>query len=253
MEIKTLNERNIAEEHICCAISDKKCLNGYNQKKNWLKKQFSKGYVFKKIDVKHKVFIEYCPAEIAWASIEANEYMFINCFWVAGSYKGKGFGKQLLSECIKDSKNKNGVLIISSDKKRPFLADKKFFLKNGFDVCDYAPPYFELLVKKNKSNAKSPKFKKVAKENICEDKKSLTVYYSDQCPFTDYYVNIELKEIAKNYGIPLKIIHIDTKEKAHAIPSAFGIHNVFYKGKFLTHELLTKKRFDNMWKEIKNI
>ena len=48
MEIKTLNEKNIAEEHICCAISDKKCIDGYNQKKNCLKKQFSKGYIFQK-------------------------------------------------------------------------------------------------------------------------------------------------------------------------------------------------------------
>lgn len=250
MKIKTLNEKNIAEEHICCAISDKKCVKGYNQKKEWLKKQFSKGYVFKKLDVKHKVFIEYCPAEIAWVPIDAPEY--INCFWVGGSYKGKGFGKQLLSECIKDSKNKNGIVIISSDKKRPYLADKKFFLKNGFEICDSAPPYFELLAKKNKSNGKSPKFKKHAKENICNNKKGLTVYYSNQCPFTDYYVNTELKEIAKDYDIPLKTIHVDTEEKAHAIPSAFGIYNVFYKGKFLTHEMLTRKKFEKIWKDIKS-
>jgi ribosomal protein S18 acetylase RimI-like enzyme len=253
LEIITLDEKNIAEEHICCAISDKKSANGYNQKKDWLKKQFPKRYVFKKFNVEHKVFIEYCPAEIAWSPIEANGYMFIGCFWVAGRYKSKGYGKQLLSKCIKDSKNKNGVVIVSSDKKRPFLADKQFFLKNGFDVCDYAPPYFELLVKKNILNVQSPKFKKIAKENICEDKKGLTVYYSNQCPFTDYYVNTELKVIAKDYNIPLKIIHVDTIERAHAIPSAFGVYNVFYKGAFLTHEMLTKKRFEKIWKNLKTL
>ena len=95
--------------------------------------------------------------------------------------------------------------------------------------------------------------KSLQKKILVKTKKGLTVYYSNQCPFTDYYVNIELKEIAKSYGIPLKIIHIDTKVKAHDIPSAFGIHNVFYKGKFITHELLTKKKFEKIWKDIKNL
>jgi ribosomal protein S18 acetylase RimI-like enzyme len=63
-------------------------------------------------DVKHKVFIEYGHAEEAWAPIDASGYMLINCFWVAGSYKGQGYGKKLLKECLKDSKDKNGVVVI---------------------------------------------------------------------------------------------------------------------------------------------
>lgn len=34
----TLTEDNIDKEHICCAFSDKKCLEGYECKKEWLKK-----------------------------------------------------------------------------------------------------------------------------------------------------------------------------------------------------------------------
>ena len=44
--IITLNKSNIEQEHICCAISDKKCKDSYEQKKQWLKKEFDKGYVF---------------------------------------------------------------------------------------------------------------------------------------------------------------------------------------------------------------
>ncbi|MEM9982573.1 MAG: hypothetical protein AAF734_08760, partial [Bacteroidota bacterium] len=62
MEIIQLNENNIADEHICCAISDKKCQTGYQAKKDWLKQQFKEGYVFKRYDVRGKVFIEYVPA-----------------------------------------------------------------------------------------------------------------------------------------------------------------------------------------------
>ena len=33
-----LDKSNIEKEHICCAISDKKCTESYNAKKGWLKK-----------------------------------------------------------------------------------------------------------------------------------------------------------------------------------------------------------------------
>jgi len=40
-EIK-LEDKNIRDEHICCAISDKKSRDGYEKKKEWLKSQFRK-------------------------------------------------------------------------------------------------------------------------------------------------------------------------------------------------------------------
>lgn len=57
MKIVQLTDDNINEEHICCAISDKKCKEGYEAKKQWLRNQFIDGYVFKKFDVRGKVFI----------------------------------------------------------------------------------------------------------------------------------------------------------------------------------------------------
>jgi len=34
-----------------------------NRKKAWLKKEFDNGYIFKRLDERAKVFIEYVPAE----------------------------------------------------------------------------------------------------------------------------------------------------------------------------------------------
>ena len=90
LKIITLDEKNIADEHICCAMSDKKCAEGYNLKKDWLKKQFPRGFVFKKFNVKHKVFIEYVPAENAWTPyfpgirqqiVGKNEFVIIHFFY----------------------------------------------------------------------------------------------------------------------------------------------------------------------------
>lgn len=100
----TLTEDNIDKEHICCAFSDKKCLEGYEFKKEWLKKEFANGYVFRRLDARAKVFIEYVPAEYAWLPVTAPNYLMINCFWVSGQYKGQGHGYNLLQFVIEDAK-----------------------------------------------------------------------------------------------------------------------------------------------------
>ena len=148
MKIIQINKENINTEHICCGFSDKKCSDGYQAKKDWLKDKFDSGYVFKRFDVRGKVFIEYCPAENAWMPLDAPGYMNINCFWVSGQFKGKGYAKQLFQECLNDSKNKNGITVLVGKTKKPFLNDKKFFQLQGFELADFAPPYFELWYKK---------------------------------------------------------------------------------------------------------
>ena len=95
-EFKTLTPENIEEEHICCAFSDKKCSDGYGMKKSWLKTEMENGYVFRKLDERAKVFIEYGPAEKAWAPVKADNYLMLGCFWVSGRFKGQGYGKKLL-------------------------------------------------------------------------------------------------------------------------------------------------------------
>lgn len=78
MDIITLTKENLEHEHICCAIaSNKDCQVA--SKKLWLAQRLEEGLVFKKANVRGKVFIEYMPAENAWCPIYAPNYMFINC------------------------------------------------------------------------------------------------------------------------------------------------------------------------------
>lgn len=243
-KIITLTEQNILEEHICCAISDKKCKAGYDAKKDWIKNQFADGFTFKKLDVRGKVFIEYVPAENAWNPIIAPGYMMISCFWVSGQFQGNGNGKRLYEECLNDSKDKNGIVVITGNKKLPFLTDKKFFQKQGFELCDTAEPYFELWHKKFKNDAPTPRFKDIAKQGTCNNKNGLTAYYTNGCPFTEYYVNTELVNVAKSKGYKLTVVKINSKEQAqdHSIP--FTIFSLFKDGKFVTHHILNEKYFE---------
>ena len=133
-----LTLENIEKEHICCAIGDKKHQAGVAQKKEWIKNKIKDGHVFRKLDARGKVFVEYESIETAWVPISGSNYEYIYCLWVSGKFKGHGYGKQLLEYVINDAKKKGkqGVCVISSKKKKSYLADKKFFLKYGFEVVD---------------------------------------------------------------------------------------------------------------------
>ena len=127
MKYIRVTKENIEKEHICCAISSNRDIQVIS-KKNWLKERFDDGLVFLKSVERGKCFIEYIPAENAWNPIIAEGYMYIDCLWVAGSFKGNGYSTDLLNACIEDSKakGKKGICILSAAKKKPFLADPKF-------------------------------------------------------------------------------------------------------------------------------
>ncbi|OHD56359.1 MAG: hypothetical protein A2Y33_12185 [Spirochaetes bacterium GWF1_51_8] len=245
MNILKLDPSNIASEHICCAFSDKKVAAGYEAKKALLADGFPRGFVFKKLNVKHKVFIEYAPDEAAWLPVDAPGYLGIHCFWVAGQYKGQGHGKALMDECIQDASGTNGVYAITSAKKRPFFTDKAFFLKNGFETCDTAPPYFELMVRRN-GNAPLPKFRDNARRAECPQKDGIAVYYTNRCPFTEYYTD-ELEAVVRAKGLNFQRVKVSSVREAKDIPSAASIYSIFYNGKFVTHEIQTSGRFEKLW------
>ena len=137
MEYIRVTKENLEKEHICCAISNNRDIQ-VSSKKAWLADRFDEGLVFLKSVERGKCFIEYIPAENAWVPIEADGYMYIDCLWVSGSFKGHGYSNDLLRECIRDSreKGKNGLCILSAAKKLAFLADPKFLQYKGFTVCD---------------------------------------------------------------------------------------------------------------------
>jgi L-amino acid N-acyltransferase YncA len=247
MEIITLTKDNLEKEHICCAISNNKDIQVVS-KKEWLSKRFEDGLVFKKCDVRGKCFIEYIPAEKAWSPIEAAGYMYINCLWVSGQFKGQGNSNLLLEECIRDSKEKGrrGLVILSSKKKLPFLSDPDYLKYKGFVLADTAAPIYELLYLPFEANAPRPKFKNHIKTPKISER-GFALYYTNQCPFTVKYVPL-IENLAKQKGIPFKSILFETAEQAQNAPAPFTTYSLFYEGEFLTNEILSEKKFEKILK-----
>jgi GNAT superfamily N-acetyltransferase len=243
VSIITIDVANLDQEHICCAISEKKGETCVALKKAWLKERMAEGLVFKKLDERGKVFIEYIPAEYAWHPIEAPGYININCFWVSGRYKGQGYANELLAECIADAKAKGkaGLVVLSSEKKRPFLSDPNFLKYKGFIQADTALPYFQLFYLPFDQNAPVPQFKNCAKAGKI-DKTGMVLYYSDQCPFTDKYAHI-IAAIARERGSKIELNKIISKEQAQNAPSPVTNYSFFDNGEFITNEIFSEKKF----------
>ena len=111
-----LTKENLSDEHLCCIIRSKKPHAGIDAKRQWLSDRLNEGHVFRKLNAKATVFIEYAPLETAWVPIIGDNYYYLYCLWVLGSPKGNGYGRALMEYCLTDAKEKgkSGVCMLGS-------------------------------------------------------------------------------------------------------------------------------------------
>lgn len=235
-----ITKDNIDQEHICCAMSNRQSL----VKKEWLKQRFDEGLVFYRSEERGKCFIEYIPAEYAWVPIEAEGYLYINCLWIAGSMKGHGYSNDLMEQCIQDARaqGRKGLCILSSQKrKKEFLADAKYLAYKGFLLGDASDVGITLMYLPLVPDAQPPKFRQCAKHpEVAEE--GFVLYYTDQCPFTCYWVP-RVQEAAREHGIGFKAIHIVDRETARNVPAPVTTYALFRDGKFVTQAIQSDKKF----------
>ena len=253
----TLTPDSLPESHICCAISDKKCAKGYQAKKHWLKAQYINGYRFHRLDERGKVFIEYGPGKQAWMPVVAPEWMVMGCFWVSGKFKKQGHAKAMLKHALDDAKTKGfaGLVSVAGAKKMHFQSDGKWLKRQGFQVVDTLESGFELLTLniENGHEAIAPKFADTARHGLPISSKGIDVYYSDRCPFTDFHINVSLKETCGKRGLTCRTHKLETLKKAQNAPSPSTIFSLFLDGQFLTTDLSAcmDSRFDKVIKKAK--
>lgn len=106
--------------------------------------------------------------------------------------------------------------------------------KYGFRVVDKTVNDYELL--SLSFDGTLPKFSSSI-NNMRIDNEDLTIYYDMQCPYI--YQEIEtIRSYCKDNNIPLNSIEVDTLNKARELPCVFNNFAIFYRGKFVTVNLL---------------
>lgn len=231
-----LTPDNLYTEHLCCIIRSRKPHQGIDAKRQWLSERLKEGHVFRKLNAKATVFIEYAPLETAWVPITGDNYYYIYCLWVLGSCKGKGYGASLMEYCLADArqKGKSGICMLGAKKQKTWLSDQSFAKKYGFEVVDTTGNGYELLALS--FDGTMPRFAQNAKNEEIESKE-LTIYYDMQCPYISRNVGM-IEQYCGLNDIPVSLIQVDTLQKAKELPCVFNNWCVFYKGKFETVNLL---------------
>ena len=231
-----ITSENIDSEHLCCIIRTKKPHPGVETKRAWLRDRLGEGHVFRKLDEKACVFIEYAPLESAWVPIVGDNYIYIYCLWVLSENKGKGYSRRLMESCITDAKaqGKSGVCMLGAKKQKAWLSDQSFAKKFGFETVDETENGYELLALS--FDGTKPRFAENAKKETIDSKK-LTVYYDAQCPFIPGSIESNRKFCEEN-GIDADFIEVDSLEKAKNLPCVFNNWAVFCGGNFVTVNLL---------------
>lgn len=236
MDFLNLTPENLASEHLCCIIRSKKLHPGVEAKRKWLSERLKEGHVFRKLNAKATVFIEYAPLETAWVPIIGDNYEYLYCLWVLGSYKGKGYGRALMEYCLADAKQKgkSGVCMLGAAKQKAWLSDQSFAKKFGFKIVDTTNSGYNLLALS--FDGTTPRFAQNAK-TLKIQSEDLTIYYDMQCPYI--YQKIEtIKQYCETNNVSASFIQVDTLQKAKELPCVFNNWAAFYKGKFETVNLL---------------
>ncbi|WP_196257877.1 YoaP domain-containing protein [Pelagibacterium limicola] len=250
MSIITLTPDTLPKEQICCAISDKKCADGYAAKKQWLAEQYGRGYRFSRLDERGKVFIEYGPSEHAWMPVVAPGWMVMGCFWVSGQFKGHGHGKALLATAMDEvaKQGRHGLVSVAGKKKMHFQSDGEWLLRQGFREVDALDSGFSLLALEvdGAVSPDLPRFGDSAINGLGPDSNGVTVYYSNRCPFSEYHVNVSLRETCEKRNLTANIIKLDSLEAAQSAPTPATIFSLFIDGRFVTTDLSVcmDSRFD---------
>ena len=166
--------------------------------------------------------------------------------------QGKGYASMLIDSCINDAKAQNmkGVAVVTRN--GSFMADKRIFVKRGFEEVDKAQPDFELMALKFSTETASPRFKSEVFEDMSDYREGLTIIRSFQCPYTDKNVNSILVSALTKFNLKTHLVNVQTAESAQNVPCAFGTFCIIYNGEIISHHPISNTRFMDIMTKILN-
>ncbi len=244
--IHTIDASNVDRYGFFCYKSKPKTA-GYQKKREWLESTLAEGLHLKIIyeGSRSAGFIEYTLGEYAWRVVQAAGYLVIHCMWVVGSGKGKGYGKRLLDLVASEAGNMGMYGIVTVSSSSTWLARKSFFLHEGFEVVDHAPPSFELLVKRF-GQGPLPSFPSDWETRLQRLPVGLVVYHSGQCPYHAMFVN-SLARAAGELNLAFQAVELRSSWEARTLsPSPYGVFAVVYNGQLLSYRPMGGKTLRQM-------
>jgi hypothetical protein len=233
----------------CCGIKSP-THPGRRQKLCWLEENFKFGLRARILLAPNGQpcgYIEYLPGEYAWRGVDARGYMFIHCVWAhAKRHQHKGWGTVMVQACLDDARKAgmSGVAVIARD--RPWLADRRLFVANGFEPVDTAPPDYVLLARKLDARAANPSFKRDWEQKLARYSRGLTIIRSSQCPYVAKFVGEIAQAAEEEYGITPRVVELESWREAQNAPTPYAVFALIYNGRLLADHQISRTRFRNI-------
>jgi GNAT superfamily N-acetyltransferase len=245
----TLDATSVDEHHLCCALGDPKHEAGVARKRAWLKERFAEGLVFRKLDVRGKVFIEYAPGEVAWRPVVAPGWFVVHCLWVSGRYAGQGYATALVDDALDHAARtgRHGLVIASGATKRPFLSDPAWLTRHGFTAVDRAGQWrlWARPVGGEMPDGVAPRLADSVHEAVSTGPAAssaapgrFVARYDDQCPFNEHWSQ-EVVASLQRRGQDAVRVHVDTCVEAQRSPSPLGTYGLERDGRLVCLHLTT--------------
>jgi len=237
----------------CCGIKSR-THPGRQEKHCWLEENAQFGLRAKALlapDGQPGGYIEYVPGEFAWRGVNAGGYMFIHCIWIhARRNQRKGWGSLMVQACLEDAKKAGMSGVAVMVREGPWMADRRLFLANGFELVDTAPPDHELLASKFDSRAAAPTFRKDWSRKLGQYSRGLTIIRSSQCPHIAKFA-AEIAETAESeYHIKPAVIDLKSWSDAQQAPTPYAVFAVLYDGRLLADHQISRTRFRNIMNKL---
>jgi GNAT superfamily N-acetyltransferase len=253
-EIRTVDSSNVDEGGFFCYANARKT-PGYKQKRDWLEKRFGEGLrikILREVGGSDIGFIEYIPGEYAWRALHAPGHMVIHCLRVMAKGRGKGYGNQLIKECLDDARSQKMYGVVTLTSNYTWMPGRKIFEDNGFRGADSAPPAFQLMALRFESeSAPEPNLPHNWDERAQAFGRGLTVIQTAQCPYFEKGVR-DILAFGKEKGIQTKSVEFNTaQEVREQSPSAYGISGLVLDGKLLAYQNPPLKSLEKMLLERK--
>lgn len=237
----------------CCGIKNPNH-RGRKQKQCWLQANCNFGLRARASltpDGRQVGYIEYLPGEFAWRGVDAAGYMFVHCVWVhSRQHHGKGMGRAMIEDCIEEARkaSMNGVAVMVRD--GPWMADRRLFLSNGFELADTAPPDYELLVYKIQRGASNPVFRKSWDQAPYEYRSGLTIVRSSQCPHIDKFATDIEVMAEREFGLRTNMVELQSCLEAQNAPTPYAVFALLYDGRVIADHQISATRFRNIMNKL---
>jgi YoaP-like protein len=236
----------------CCGIKSS-AHPGRQQKHCWLQANAEFGLRAKMLlapDGQPSGYIEYLRGEFAWRGVEATGFMFVHCVWIFSKrHQRKGWGSIMVEGCLEDARKAGmlGAAVMVRD--GPWLADRRLFLANGFELVDTAPPDYQLLVRKFHRGAVNPTFKKGWDQKLGQYNRGLTIIRSSQCPHIAKFAAEIIESAEIEYGIKPTVVDLKSWSDAQNAPTPYANFALIYNGRLLADHQTSRTRFRNIMKK----